>query len=176
MEPRPDHQRRWMRFAAVLIVTGVLGLTACSSDDETARTDGTPPPATPVPTTVTRATTTPSATPSSSAPAASPTLPAAPRSAALTVQWGDPDRLTIVGSGFQPTERVAVTLSVESQQASGGSSQTASQQSTVTVSADAQGSLRLETSVAAPMGASVRVTAAGDRGSSADVSTDVPRR
>jgi hypothetical protein len=179
MGSRPDQRSRWQRFAAVVVVTSALGLNACGSDGETVRTERTStlPAATTAPTTATRAATTvTSATTHPATQAPSPTPPAAPRSAAVTVQWGETDRLTIDGSGFQPTERVAVTLVVQSQQASGGSSQTASQQSTVTISADAQGALRLETTVSAPTGAAVRVTAAGDRGSSADVSMDVPRR
>jgi hypothetical protein len=180
---RPNHRSRWKRFAAVLVVTGALGLHACDSDGETARTERTPTPpaATTAPTTGTsEATTTPAATPRPSTPAPSPTPSAAPPAAlpwaAVAVQWGEANRLTVDGSSFQPNERVAVTLSIQSQQSSGGSSQTSSQQSTVTVSADAQGNLRLETTVSAPTGASVSVSASGDRGSSAEVRTTVLRQ
>jgi hypothetical protein len=176
--PRQDHQRWWKWIAAVLVVTSAHSLHACDSDGETARTERTPPPpaATAAPTTVASEATTTPATTRPATPAASPSPPAASRSAAITAEWGEANQLTIDGSDFNPNERVAVTLSVQSQQSSGGSSQSSSQQSTVTVSADTQGNLHLETTVAAPAGASVSVTTAGDRGSSAAVRTAVPSR
>jgi hypothetical protein len=110
----------------------------------------------------------------------------AAQSAAIDLQWRADDTLAVLGSGFQPGEWVTLTLTLQSreQRMTSGpgvymeSSQSVSQSSSMTLTADDEGAFRFESTVIAPSHAEIRVTATGDRGSYAEVSrrlADIPR-
>jgi hypothetical protein len=105
---------------------------------------------------------------------------------ALDVVWGADDTLVVLGSGFEPGERVAFTLTLrrhEERTATGPgirleSRQSVSQSSSTTLVADDNGAFRFASTIVAPSDAELQVTASGDRGSSAAVSrllADIPR-
>ncbi len=108
------------------------------------------------------------------------------QSCALELRWGAGDTLAVLGSGFQPGEWVTLTLALQSQEqrvTTGPGvhverSQSVSQSSSVTLTADDDGAFRFESTIVAPANAEIRVTAMGDRGSYAEVSSrlaDIPR-
>jgi hypothetical protein len=95
--------------------------------------------------------------------------------ATLELTWGAGGALTIAGSGFRPREPVALTIAVRS----GGSavrtgpgmivqSSQSSSQTTTTIAADADGRIRFQSTIIAPEGTDVTVTAAGSQGSRAE--------
>lgn len=104
-------------------------------------------------------------------------------SATIDLVWGAGDALTIAGSGFQPNERIMLTLAVRSQGAtmrSGPgtviqSSQSSSSSSTTTIAADGAGAFRMTSTVSGTDGTTVDVNAAGSSGSRAQAQTTVSR-
>lgn len=106
--------------------------------------------------------------------------------AALDLVWDADDTLAVLGSGFEPGERVTLTLTLHREErrvATGPgvhveSSQSVSQNARVALAADDNGAFRFESTIVAPPDAELRVTASGDRGSSAEVTrrlADIPR-
>ena len=94
--------------------------------------------------------------------------------AKLELTWGAGGALSITGSGFPPRGPVALTIAV----LSGGSSVTrgpgisiqsnqSSSQTTTSITADADGRIRFQSTIIAPDGAEVTVTAAGSEGTRA---------
>lgn len=106
--------------------------------------------------------------------------------AALDLVWSVDDMLAVLGSGFGPGEWVTLTLTLHREErrvATGPgvhveSSQSVSQSASVALAADDNGAFRFASTIVAPPDAELRVTANGDRGSSAEVSRrlgDIPR-
>jgi hypothetical protein len=100
--------------------------------------------------------------------------------ATLDLTWGAGGALTIAGRGFRPHEMVALTIAVRS----GGSTVTrgpgvviqssqSSSQTTTTIAADAGGNLRFASTIIAPGGTEVTVTAAGSQGSRAEARSTI---
>jgi hypothetical protein len=99
--------------------------------------------------------------------------------AQLELIRGAGDMFTVRGSGFKAQERIALSITVQSQSGtivtgtgtliqSGGSS---TQSMTVTVDADPRGSFQWSSVISSPSGASVSVMASGAQGSHAQVRT-----
>lgn len=95
--------------------------------------------------------------------------------AMLELSWGAGGALTISGSGFRPREPVVLSVAVRS----GGSttrtgpgisiqSNQSSSQTATTISADADGRVRFQSTIIAPDGAELTVTAAGSQGTRAE--------
>ena len=98
----------------------------------------------------------------------------------IQLNWGAGGALTIDGSGFAPRESIMLTVSVRS----GGSSVTSgpgvmiqssqsSSQTTTSVSADADGRIRFQSTIIAPRGTEIAVTAAGSQGSRAEIRSTI---
>jgi hypothetical protein len=98
----------------------------------------------------------------------------------IELNWGSGGALTITGSGFRPREPIMLSVSVRSASStvSSGSgvsiqSSQSSSQTATSISADGDGRIRFQSTIIAPSGTEVVVTAAGSQGSRAEVRSTI---
>jgi hypothetical protein len=100
--------------------------------------------------------------------------------ATIELNWGAGGALTITGSGFRPREPIMLSVAVRSGSStmSSGSgvsiqSSQSSSQTTTSISADTDGRVRFQSTIVAPTGTEITVTALGSQGSRAEVRSTI---
>ncbi|MGD9894031.1 MAG: hypothetical protein AB7R89_04490 [Dehalococcoidia bacterium] len=100
--------------------------------------------------------------------------------ATIELTWGSGGTLTVTGRGFRPREPVMLSVAVRSDSSTVSSrpgvmiqsSQSASQ-TTTSISADADGRIRFQSTIVAPSGTEVAVSAIGSQGSRAEARSSI---
>ena len=100
--------------------------------------------------------------------------------ATIELTWGAGGALTITGSGFRPREPIMLSVAVRSGSStvSSGSGVTiqssqSSSQTATSISADADGRFQSQSTIIAPSGTEIVVSAHGSQGSRAEVRSTI---